>query len=217
MTAFITFEGIEGSGKTTQIHLLASKLGQARHRVYTTREPGGCSIADQIRSILLDPRNQALDHRAELLLYAAARAQHVAEVIRPALHSGQLVLCDRFCDATIAYQGYGRQLDPELIGQLNCLAAGDCRPDLTLLFDLPVEIGLGRALRREREQHDTSEGRFEREALEFHQRIRDGYLSLAAEEPKRFRIITAQASPEQVAQQVNEAIQEYLKTRGDSA
>ena len=213
MAPFITFEGIEGSGKSTQIQRLATHLESLGHSVCLTREPGGCRIADQIRGVLLHPDNRGMVPRAELLLYAAARAQHVAEVVRPALHNGQIVLCDRFTDATLAYQGDGRQLDRQLIAQLNELACGDCRPDLTLLFDLPVEYGLSRALRRETEQQNWSEGRFEREALAFHQRIRAGYLTLAAAEPQRFRIIDASTSVEQIAGQIVTLVQDFLRQK----
>ncbi|PLX88329.1 MAG: dTMP kinase [Desulfuromonas sp.] len=191
MSILITFEGIEGSGKTTQISRLKNHLIARGHAVVVTREPGGCQIADRIRSILLDPANDAMTSRAELLLYAAARAQHVSEVIRPALQTGQIVLCDRFTDATLAYQGYGRKLDSALIKHLNELATDSITPDLTLLFDLPVERGLGRALQREKITQDSSEGRFEREALDFHRAVRNGYLDLAAAEPDRFRRIDA--------------------------
>src|SRR5512137_721176 len=141
MAFFITFEGIEGSGKTTQIRTLAEQLETRGYRVLTTREPGGCPIADAMRAILLDPGNQALLPRAELLLYAAARAQHVEQVIRPALTSGTVVLCDRFADATTAYQGGGRRLEAGLVAQLNAIATAGLTPDLTLLLDCPVELG----------------------------------------------------------------------------
>ncbi len=216
MAAFITFEGIEGSGKTTQIQRLGTSLEAAGHQVLLTREPGGCPIADQVRSILLHPDNAKMVPRTELLLYAAARAQHVEEVVKPALEKGQIVLCDRFTDATLAYQGEGRGLNRELIIQLNRLAAGDCTPDLTLLFDLPVEIGLGRARQREIDQQDSSEGRFEREALEFHRRIRHGYLSLAAAEPERFRTIAAEQTPEQIAVRIVELIAQFLTARNSA-
>ncbi len=216
MAAFITFEGIEGSGKTTQIQRLRTGLEAAGHQVVQTREPGGCPIADQIRGILLHPDNSGLVARAELLLYAAARAQHVEEVVKPALEQGKIVLCDRFTDATIAYQGEGRGLNRELILNLNQLAAGHCTPDLTLLFDLPVETGLGRARQREIDQQDCSEGRFEREALEFHCRIRTGYLALAAAEPERFRIIDAGQSPNDIAAQVSELVAKFLSRRAES-
>lgn len=212
MAPFITFEGIEGSGKTTQIRLLAERLQQYDREVQQTREPGGCPIADQIRGILLHPDNRVMVSRTELLLYAAARAQHIEEIVRPALTAGKVVLCDRFTDATLAYQGDGRGLDRNLITQLNHLAAGDCKPDLTLLFDLPVEIGLGRAMNRETVLQDNSEGRFEREQYDFHQRIRNGYLALAAAEPDRFKIIDAGYSPEHVTQQVVEVVETFLQS-----
>lgn len=211
MSLFITFEGIEGSGKTTQIGLLAQQLRRQGHQVLQTREPGGCPIADQIRAILLHPENSRMVSRAELLLYAAARAQHVEELVLPALQAGGVVLCDRFTDATLAYQGDGRRLDRTLIRQLNELAAGNCRPDLTLLFDLPVEIGLRRALQRETEQQDSSEGRFERETLEFHQRIRDGYRQLAKAEPQRFQLIDASQPPQLITTQINQIVASYLQ------
>lgn len=210
MAPFITFEGIEGSGKTTQIRLLAERLKQQDRQVLQTREPGGCPIADQIRGILLHPDNAEMDSRTELLLYAAARAQHIEQIVRPALTAGQVVLCDRFTDATLAYQGNGRGLDRELIQQLNRLATGSCRPDLTLLFDLPIEIGLGRARARETELQDTSEGRFEREQLDFHQRIRDGYLALAKAEPQRIKVVDADCRPEDVSRQITDIIETFL-------
>jgi len=210
MTHFITFEGIEGSGKSTQIRMLAEHLEKRGFPVCPTREPGGCAIADQIRNVLLHPRNSAMVPRAELLLYAAARAQHVEEVVRPALDQGQIVLCDRFTDATLAYQGNGRNLDRQLILQLNELATGHCRPGLTLLFDLPVEIGLGRARQRETDRQDFSEGRFEQETLSFHQRIRTGYRQMAATEPDRFRNIDAMAPVERVFQQVTLVVENFL-------
>lgn len=217
MVPFITFEGIEGSGKTTQIKQLAQHLRQRGYQVLQTREPGGCQIADQIRGILLHPDNVAMVSRAELLLYAAARAQHVEEIVQPALAAGKIVLCDRFTDATLAYQGDGRGLDRGLISQLNQLAAGDCRPDLTLLFDLPVAIGLGRALQRESDQQDSSEGRFERETLEFHQRIKDGYLALASAEPERFRILAADQAPELISRQITDIVASFLQVKTGAA
>lgn len=194
MGFFITFEGIEGSGKTTQIALLAQALTQVGQRVIQTREPGGCKIANQLRRILLDPANTDLFPTAELLLYAAARAQHVAEVIQPALAEGAIVLCDRFTDATSAYQGAGRSLDCKLINQLNQIAAGGTRPELTILIDLPADIGLKRALDREEQQNDSSEGRFEREELAFHQRVREAYLEFARQNPQRFYLVDGRQS-----------------------
>jgi dTMP kinase len=208
MAKLITCEGIEGSGKSTQILHLAAHLRDQGREVVVTREPGGCPIADAIRRILLDPSNQKLGATAELLLYAAARAQHVEEVIRPALAQGAIVLCDRFIDATIAYQGFGRGLDLALIQQLNQVASAGVLPDLTLLFDLPVAIGLGRALARNAVAMEN-EGRFEAESLAFHQRVRDGYLQGASQE-KRFTIIDATGTPEQVTARVTRSVDAFL-------
>jgi len=213
MACFITFEGIEGSGKTTQIHLLTEQMQIQGHQVVVTREPGGCPIADRIRGILLDPENSALVYRSELLLYAAARAQHVSEIIRPALQAEKTVLCDRFTDATLAYQGYGRGLDHSLIAQLNELASEEIQPDLTLLLDLPVEKGLGRALQREVIQQDSTEGRFEREALDFHRDVRRGYLALAAANPERFKIIDADRSLLEIHSEIREVVGQFIKQR----
>jgi len=206
MACFITFEGIEGCGKTTQMRLLAERLGTLGKSVTTTREPGGCPIADQIRGILLDAGNSAMTPLAELLLYAAARAQHVAEVVKPALAAGHIVLCDRFTDATIAYQGYGRRLDQQVIDGLNHLAIDGVRPDVTVLLDCPVEVGLARAMARINSSHGAREERFELEAMEFHQRVRDGYLQLAASEPDRFVIVDGAAGVEETAVAIEAAV-----------
>lgn len=203
MGCFITFEGVEGCGKSTQIRKLAAALTKKGKNVTLTREPGGCDIADKIRSILLDSANAAMVPLAELLLYAAARAQHISEVILPALAKGDIVLCDRFIDATVAYQGHGRKLDLEMINNLNRLAAANCRPDITLLLDCPVTTGLERAMARinalgAAASSAVREERFEKESLEFHERVRNGYLSLAAAEPERFCIIDASGSIEDI-------------------
>lgn len=210
MSLFITFEGIEGSGKSTQSRLLCAHLQALGHQVVVTREPGGCKIADAIRSIVLDPENRAMVPRAELLLYNAARAQHVEEVIKPALDAGRLVLCDRFFDATAVYQGTGRGLAPEGLTMINQFATGGLTPDLTLLLDFPAEIGLERARQRNDMEGLTSEGRFEAEALDFHQRIRQGYLELARSQ-SRFRIVDATGSPEEVAVRVRNMTDLFLK------
>ncbi len=206
MGCFITFEGIEGCGKTTQLRLLAENLRERGHRVAVTREPGGCPIADRVRDILLDAKNSAMTPLTELLLYAAARAQHVAEVVVPALNAGQIVLCDRFTDATIAYQGYGRGLDQELIARLNTLATGNLRPELTVLVDCPVEVGLERAMARINGSHGAREERFELESRQFHQRVRDGYLTLAQREPDRFIVIDGSRSIEETGAAIAAAL-----------
>jgi dTMP kinase len=213
MSLFITFEGIEGCGKTTQIRLLAERLRQNGLELLVTREPGGCPIADAIRSILLHPDSRALVPRAELLLYAAARAQHVDEVIRPALTRGTLVLCDRFIDATVAYQGGGRGLDPSLIASLNTLATDGLLPNLTLLLDMPAEEGLQRA--RRRNTATPEEDRFEQEDLAFHCRVRDEYLHLARQH-SRFMVIDAVGAVEVVAARIATAVDAVLKHKGTS-
>jgi len=174
---FITFEGIEGCGKTTQLHRLARRLGP---RAVVTREPGGTVIGRAIRDVLLDPANRALSPAAELLLYFADRAQNVAEVIRPALEKGLTVLCDRHVESSLAYQGYGRGLPLEDIRRLATLATGGLRPDLIVLVDVPVAVGLERVGRRG--AHD----RLESERTSFHERVRAGFEALCAEEPQRW-------------------------------
>ena len=209
---FITFEGIEGSGKSTQIGRLAETLTRRGSLVVATREPGGCAIADAIRKILLDPHNSALAAKTELLLYAAARAQHVEEVIRPALDAGKVVLCDRFTDATRAYQGGGRSLDAGLIDELNSLASDGIEPDLTLLLDLPVAEGLRRALARNDACALNAESRFEGESFAFHSRVRDAYHALART-CSRFAIVDAQGDMETVAERILKTTLQRLQTR----
>lgn len=204
---FITFEGIEGCGKSTQINLLAAQLQHQGLQVLLTREPGGCPIADQIRGLLLDADNRAMVPMTELMLYAAARSQHLAEVVQPALAAGTLVLCDRFSDATRAYQAFGRGIDRQVMESLNDLACNGLTPDLTLLLDCPVEVGLARARQRIAGSSGPKEERFELESLQFHQRVRDGYLQLAAEEPDRFVVINAAAPQDQVATVILQAVQ----------
>jgi dTMP kinase len=210
MGCFITFEGIEGCGKTTQVRLLAELLKTRGIPVQLTREPGGCPIADQIRSILLDGANRSLTPLAELLLYASARSQHVSEVISPALTEGCVVLCDRFTDATLAYQGFARGLNQELIMSLNKLAAGDTVPQLTILIDCPVEVGLERALLRINSTSGAREERFELESLEFHRRVRDGYLQLAAKEPERFVVVDGTAVVEETASVIADSVLRFI-------
>jgi dTMP kinase len=210
MGFFITFEGVEGCGKTTQIRNLSERLVNSGFRTVLTREPGGCPIADKIRSILLDAGNQGMVPLSELLLYAAARAQHVAEVIIPALASDAIVLCDRFTDATVAYQHCGRGIDRSTIDALNTLACQSVRPDLTVLMDCDVAIGLARAKSRIEMTSGPREERFELETLAFHQRVRDGYLQLAADEADRFLTVSASGSIDEISDRIALQVQERL-------
>lgn len=203
---FITFEGVEGSGKSTQIRCLANRLISRNLSTTLTREPGGCPIADKIRAILLDADNSAMSAMAELMLYAAARAQHVNEVIAPALSDGSIVLCDRFCDATVAYQSYGRGLDRSIIDTLNSHACSGISPDLTVLIDCDPRVGLERARRRIEMSSGPREERFELEAIAFHQRVRAGYNLLAIEEPQRFVIIDGAGTIEKIASEISAAV-----------
>lgn len=217
MGFFITFEGIEGCGKTTQIKRLADRLSAAGHRTLLTREPGGCPISDKIRSILLDADNRGMVPLTELLLYAAARAQHVAEVIVPALQAGTIVLCDRFSDATLAYQHSGRGIDRATIDTLNGLACQSVRPDLTVLMDCDVSIGLARAKSRIEAASGPREERFELETNPFHQRVRDGYLALAAAEPARFVTVSAGGSIDEIAGAISQQVMGRLALQSGSA
>lgn len=212
MSFFISFEGIEGSGKSTQVHHLQAALEQQGYQVTVTREPGGCPIANAVRAILLDPANHAMVPRAELLLYAAARAQHVDEIIRPALAAGRIVLCDRFIDATMAYQGAGRGLDEALLTAINRQATGGLVPDLTLLLDMPVEVGLSRARNRNSAELLEAESRFELESLAFHHRVRTAYLDRAGQQG-RFRVIDAGGDTAVVARKVHDTVQRFLAGR----
>jgi dTMP kinase len=203
MKRFITFEGIEGCGKTTQIRLAEAWLRERRIPVLATAEPGGTPLGWKIREILLNRGSFAISAEAELLLFAAARAQHVRETILPALAEGRWVLCDRFSDATLAYQGFGRGLDAGFIRAMNAYSTGNLRPDRTFLFDLPVELGLERATKRAAGVGpEAAEDRFEQEERAFHGRVRNGYLNLAAEELERFRIIDAAADVESIHREV---------------
>jgi len=208
---FITFEGIEGSGKSTQIALLANYLTDKGVRHVLTREPGGTLIGDQIRKILLDPANRALDSAAELLLYAASRAQHLREIIIPALADGANVLCDRFSDATLAYQGYGRGLDVEMIRALDRIVTAGMRPELTLLFDIEAASGIARARGRNNSRGLEAEARFENEELVFHERVRQGYLALVAQEPERIQVVDASSSAEAIQAKVRKIVDERLQ------
>lgn len=209
---FITFEGIEGSGKTTQIRLLAKALEQKKLPIVLTREPGGTEIGDRIRTVLLNPDFHAMHPMTELFLYAAARCQHIHQVIRPALDAGKIVLCDRYADATTAYQGFGRAIDLGWLRQLHQLATGNLNPDLTLLLDCPVASGLKRAVAREAKQTGVAEDRFEQEKKTFHEKVRQGYLHIAKEEPKRVHIIDADGGIQEIHERILKVV--ALSLRG---
>jgi dTMP kinase len=194
---FITFEGGEGGGKSTQLGLLAEALKSAGETVVTTREPGGAPGAEEIRRLLVEGEPGRWPADAEALLHFAARAEHLAQVIRPALEQGQWVLSDRFADSTLAYQGYGQGLDLPWLRTLRARIVGATEPGLTLVLDLPVETGLGRA----REQQ-----RYERMGIEFHRRLRDGFLAIAKDEPERCKVIDATRPIEAVAAEVRAAV-----------
>lgn len=201
MSLFITFEGIDGSGKTTQLRLLHEYL---RHRGIDTvvaREPGGTEVGEAIRQILLHSGTQDLKPLSELLLYYASRHQNLCQNILPALERGQWVLCDRYADASLAYQGYGRGLDLNFIEQLNQAVIGQRLPNLTLLIDLDPATALARARQRNQERA-VDEGRFEKEALSFFERVREGYLTIARKSPGRFRIVSGELSVENAHQEI---------------
>ncbi|NLA75110.1 MAG: dTMP kinase [Deltaproteobacteria bacterium] len=211
---FITFEGIEGCGKTTQVDLLVKHLSQRHIGFIRTFEPGGTNIGKNIRQILLDSKNTHLVPLAELILYAADRAQHVSEKLIPGLDSGKWVICDRFFDATLAYQGYGRGMDMNLIRLLNSKAACGLCPDLTILLDCPEDVGLTRALARNSEQGLEAQGRFEKEKLEFHRKVRSGYLALADQHKERFRVIDATRSVDMISKDILDLINPFIDAAG---
>lgn len=207
---FITFEGIEGCGKSTQARLLFGALRKRGIEALLTREPGGTRIGEKIRNILMSTANSELCAAAEFLLLEADRAQHVAQLIGPAVEKGIVVICDRFCDATVAYQGYGRKVDLDFIEKLNSYASNGLRPDKTFLLDCPVEVGLSRAIERNERIQKQAEGRFEAEDLEFHQRVRKGYLALAQKEPDRFVVLDATKVREKLAVEVWQVVESLL-------
>jgi dTMP kinase len=209
---FVTFEGIEGCGKSTQIKRLRAYLEETGRVVRQTLEPGGSELGVHLRRILLDPKNSDLDRTSELFLYLADRAQHVASVIRPALARNEVVLCDRFADSTVVYQGYGRGLDPKLLHQLNDVAVAGIWPDLTILLDLDPETGLKRALTRNvKDNKAATEGRFEAESIEFHTRIREGYLTWAALNRPRFAVVDASGTPDEVFAKISRLMDDLIK------
>jgi dTMP kinase len=208
---FITLEGIEGSGKTTAIAGLSAFLEQSGYACTTTREPGGTPFGRRLRSILLDPDSGHIDPAAEMLLYCADRVQHVSAVIRPALDAGHVVVCDRYMDATLAYQGGARGLGMDLIRDMHRLVLPPLVPDLTLLFDLEPRIGLARAWAAVDDgQRQAAESRFENEALGFHEQVRANYLHLARQEADRFVIIDAAVRPQDVLAHVIDTVKNRL-------
>lgn len=202
---FITFEGSEGTGKTTQLAALVEYLRQQGYTVLTPREPGGTLIGEQVRAILFDLAHTNMLARTEVLLFQASRAQLVGEVIRPALERGELVLCDRYADSTLAYQGYGRQLDLQQLRALIDFATGGLKPDLTLLLDVPVEVGL------QRRAQDGKRNRLDILDVAFYQRVRQGYLEMARLEPQRWVIIDAAQPYEQVQAEIRQIVMQRLR------
>ena len=211
MSLFITFEGVEGSGKTTQIQRLKRYLKKRGTPCKVTREPGGCPIGDKVRKILLNPEHRAMTPLSELLLYEASRIQHVKEVIEPLLKKGVVVLCDRFSDATVAYQGYGRGIDLRVVESLNRLTSQGIKPDITFLLDCPSHLGLKRALQRNRTLNKEREGRFEKEKIQFHHRVRRGYLSIAKKEPDRVKVIDTREGEDKVFEKILKIVDELIK------
>ena len=201
---FITVEGIEGAGKTTCMQVVTEVIEYQGINAIHTREPGGTDLGEDLRSLLLGHKHTGMSDDAELLMMFAARAEHIAQKIQPALDDGKWVLCDRFTDATYAYQGYGRGIPLEKISGLEDWVQGKLRPDLTLLMDLPVEVGMERAGKR------SAPDRFESEAWDFFERIRQGYLSIAAEQPSRVKVIDASQDLPDVQAQVKTAIEAFV-------
>lgn len=213
---FITFEGLDGTGKSTQLRRLAHELRAAGHKVVETREPGGTATGEKIRRVLLDSGTAGLSAYAEMALMFASRAQHIAEVIEPALAHGSMVLCDRFTDSTEAYQGGGRKLDSDAVLELHRVLCGGLQPDLTILLDSDPAMSLGRARRRNKRASGKArthgdENRFEQETRAFFGRVRDGYLTIAKREPQRVMRIDASGTPGQTHRQIVEAVRRKLK------
>ena len=206
---FITFEGPDGSGKTTQIRLLSEYLKEKSYPVVLTREPGGTEISEKIRSIILDPENSEMDPMTEALLYAAGRAQHVAQLIKPSVEEGKIVLSDRFMDSSIAYQGYGRNLGDK-IRIINEYAVAGVHPDLTFFLDLSAEDGMKRA------EHRQKLDRLEQESIDFHKKVYEGYLELSKIYKDRYVIIDASRSVEDISKEIIARFEEYISSRNDA-
>jgi dTMP kinase len=217
---FITFEGLDGTGKSTQMRKLAAALRASGHKVVETREPGGTAAGEKIRRVLLDSATEGLSPLAEMALMFASRAQHIAEMIQPARDRGQIVLCDRFTDSTEAYQGGGRKLGSEAVLELHRVLCGDLQPDLTILLDSDPALSVGRARRRNRRashagknagKHHSDENRFEQQSRAFFARVHEGYLAIAAREPGRVVRVDASGTPAQTHRKIMEALQRKLK------
>ena len=216
---FVTFEGLDGTGKSTQMRKLATVLREAGHKVVETREPGGTPTAEKIRKVLLDSGTAGLAPLAEMALMFAARAQHIAEVIEPGLAAGHIVLCDRFTDSTEAYQGSGRRLGTEPVRELHRILCGDLQPDLTILMDSNPQASVNRARRRNQSASKSSsrshdENRFEQETRSFFTRVRDGYLAIAKREPERVVVVDARGTPAQTHQKIVELLSSRLAFTG---
>ncbi|MFC9542375.1 dTMP kinase [Lysinibacillus sp. NPDC056959] len=204
---FITFEGPEGAGKTTVIQKIAERLAEEKIDVLATREPGGIEIAEKIRSVILDPKHTAMDERTEALLYAAARSQHYFEKVRPALDAGKMVICDRFIDSSLAYQGYARGIGVDEVLSINEFAIGKKLPDMTILFDLAPEVGLARI-----HAHGEREvNRLDVESLAFHNKVREGYLQLVERYPERIYVVNADQNINRVVEDVWSLIYEAIQ------
>ena len=204
---FITFEGGEGSGKSTQIRMLADRLNAAKLKTITTREPGGSAGAEIVRHLVLSGMGKMFGPEAESLLFAAARDDHVTQVIEPALAQGTWVLCDRFTDSTRVYQGELGKVDPKLIRAMERVTIGDLKPDLTIILDVPVAIGMERALKR---RGTAVPDRFEGEGLSFHEKLRDAYRRIALDDPQRCALVDADADPKTVAERIWKALRDHL-------
>jgi dTMP kinase len=223
---FITFEGLDGTGKSTQMRKLAGALRAAGHKVVETREPGGTATGEKIRRVLLDSRTEGLSPLAEMALMFASRAQHIAEVIQPALDHGQIVLCDRFTDSTEAYQGSGRKLGTEAVLKLHRVLCGDLQPDLTILLESDPATSVGRARRRNQRastvnknagKHHGDENRFEQQNRGFFARVHEGYLAIAGREPQRVVAVDASGTPAQTHRRIVEIVGRRLKLVARSA
>jgi len=202
---FITFEGTDGSGKTTQIKLMEEYFRDKGYEVVLSREPGGTKVSEMIRDLVLDPANTEIVPLTEMILYAASRAQHVAQVIKPAVEAGKIVICDRFVDSSYAYQGCGRGVDLRIVADVNRVAIAGTSPDITFFLDVDPEIAIKRRI------NTTGADRIEQEKIDFHRRVYDGYKKMALLYPERIRTIDANKSIKEISSQINEYLEELLK------